>query len=50
MRTLPLMPIVPVLALALAAGCRPRTDGPDGSGTIECTQVRIAPLVAGRLT
>lgn len=37
------------LVLALAAGCSLRGNGPDGSGTIECTQVRIAPQVPGRI-
>lgn len=37
-----------MLTAALAAGCA-RGPTPDGSGTIECTQVRIAPEVAGRL-
>lgn len=36
-------------ALALAAGCGLNGRRPDGSGTIECTQVDIAPLVAGRI-
>ena len=31
------------------AGCRLHTDKPDGSGTIECTQVQVAPQVAGRI-
>lgn len=31
-----------------AAGCR-RAAGPDGSGTMECTQVRVAPEVSGRI-
>ena len=33
---------------ALLAGCSNRPK-PDGSGTIECTQVRIAPEVGGRI-
>lgn len=37
-------------ALALlASGCGPGNGKPDGSGTIECTQVEVAPQVAGRL-
>lgn len=35
--------------LLLAASCSPDKDRPDGSGTVECTQVRIAPEVGGRL-
>ena len=35
-------------ALALA-GCRFRGQEPDGSGTIECTQVQVAAKVGGRL-
>ncbi|TAN38440.1 MAG: HlyD family efflux transporter periplasmic adaptor subunit [Verrucomicrobia bacterium] len=38
------------LGLALlAAGCGARSGKPDGSGTIECTQVQVAPQVAGRV-
>jgi HlyD family secretion protein len=37
------------LAINLAAGCNFRTPAPDGSGTIECTQVQLAPSVAGRI-
>ena len=37
-----------VLAAALA-GCRDEGPRPDGSGTIECTQVEVAPQVAGRI-
>jgi HlyD family secretion protein len=37
------------LALGLASGCRPDSNRADGSGTIECTQVQVAPQVAGRL-
>ena len=33
----------------LFTGCQPRQGQPDGSGTIECTQVQVAPQVAGRL-
>lgn len=35
-------------AVALA-GCGIRGPQPDGSGTIECTQVDVAPLVSGRI-
>ena len=35
--------------LMLAAGCRLHQTKPDGSGTIECTQVQVAPQVTGRL-
>ncbi|MCX6997637.1 MAG: HlyD family efflux transporter periplasmic adaptor subunit [Kiritimatiellaeota bacterium] len=37
------------VAAALAAGCGVRQGQPDGSGTIECTQVQVAPQVAGRV-
>jgi len=36
-------------ALLLAAGCGLHPSEPDGSGTIECTQVQVAPQVPGRL-
>jgi HlyD family secretion protein len=35
--------------LLLSGGCRFQGDGSDGSGTIECTQVQVAPQVAGRI-
>ncbi len=38
-----------IAATPLLAGCGLRGGGPDGSGTIECTQVQVAPQVAGRL-
>lgn len=38
-----------VLGLALASGCSVGRGQPDGSGTIECTQVLVAPQVAGRI-
>ena len=38
-----------VLTASLLAGCEWRRNRPDGSGTIECTQVQVAPQVAGRL-
>lgn len=37
------------ILLALAAGCPARGPVPDGSGTIECTQVQVAPQVGGRV-
>jgi len=39
---------LPLTAICLAS-CTPRTGTPDGSGTIECTQVRVAPEVGGRV-
>ena len=36
-------------AAALMTGCGVRQGQPDGSGTIECTQVQVAPSVAGRV-
>jgi len=38
-----------LLLAGLAAGCQLRAPTPDGSGTIECTQVQVAPLVGGRI-
>jgi len=43
-----LIPIV-VIAATLLAGCGSGRSKPDGSGTIECTQVRISPEVSGRI-
>jgi HlyD family secretion protein len=37
------------LSLALTPGCGSRGPQPDGSGTIECTEVQVAPLVAGAI-
>ena len=37
------------LFVLLLTGCGLNTTKPDGSGTIECTQVEIAPQVAGRI-
>ncbi len=34
---------------ACGGGCRLGADRPDGSGTIECTQVQLAPSIAGRI-
>lgn len=34
----------------VCCSCNFKADKPDGSGTIECTQIRLAPEVAGRLT
>ena len=36
-------------AAALAAGCRLNGPTPDGSGTIECTEVQVPSSVAGRI-
>jgi HlyD family secretion protein len=38
-----------VILTGLATGCRWNTDKPDGSGTIECTQVQVAPQISGRV-
>jgi HlyD family secretion protein len=38
-----------VAGLLAMAGCGLGGDQPDGSGTIECTQVQVAPLVGGRI-
>ncbi len=38
-----------MLCSLLCVSCSFNTGKPDGSGTIECTQVRIAPEVGGRL-
>lgn len=38
-----------VLALLFYSGCGLGNSRPDGSGTIECTQVRVSPEVAGRI-
>ena len=38
-----------MLCSLLCSSCSFNTDKPDGSGTIECTQVRLAPEVGGRL-
>ena len=43
-----IMCAITVTALGLS-GCGLRTEKPDGSGTIECTQVRVAPEVGGRV-
>lgn len=37
------------LLFLATAGCDFRPPPPDGSGTIDCTQVQVAPLVAGRI-
>jgi len=39
-----------VIPALICCSCVFNADKPDGSGTIECTQVRLAPEVAGRLT
>jgi len=36
-------------ALVVTAGCRWQAAPPDGSGTVDCTQVQISPEVAGRV-
>jgi HlyD family secretion protein len=41
--------IAMAVALCALTGCRLGDGKPDGSGTIECTQVQIAPQVGGRL-
>ena len=41
--------VILTVSSALLAGCTFKGEKPDGSGTIECTQVRIAPLVGGRI-
>jgi len=38
-----------IVALALLCGCGLHKERPDGSGAIECTQVSVAPQVAGLL-
>lgn len=44
--------IIPMLVLliGLLPGCGLIQNSPDGSGTIECTQVQISPQVAGRIS
>ncbi len=42
-------PLVLAVAIGLGAGCGFQRGMPDGSGTIECVQVQLAPLVGGRL-
>ena len=41
--------LISLVPLLLCASCTFKSDKPDGSGTIECTQVRLAPEVGGRL-
>lgn len=38
-----------LLGIGFMSGCRGSHAKPDGSGTIECTQVQVAPQVPGRL-
>ena len=38
------------LPALLSSSCNFNADQPDGSGTIECTQIRFAPEIAGRLS
>lgn len=47
MKINPIAIAVPVLILL--SGCGPRREKPDGSGTIECTQVQVASQVPGRI-
>ncbi|MBU1909517.1 MAG: efflux RND transporter periplasmic adaptor subunit [Verrucomicrobia bacterium] len=50
MKTRPIQQIVALMfCLPVLAGCGLRNDRPDGSGTIECTQVQVSPQVAGRI-
>ncbi len=41
--------LLTILALVLAAGCSRHNNKPSGSGTIECTEVDIAPQVSGKI-
>jgi RND family efflux transporter MFP subunit len=41
--------ILLVAMSGVLAGCELAGEKPDGSGTIECTQVQVAPQVAGRI-
>jgi HlyD family secretion protein len=41
--------LILAVLVGLGAGCNHSRGKPDGSGTIECTQVKVAPQVAGRL-
>ncbi len=41
--------LLSLTALLVCVSCALKTDKPDGSGTIECTQVRVASEVGGRL-
>ena len=38
-----------MLCLPALAGCGMRNGRPDGSGTIECTQIQVSPQVTGRI-
>lgn len=40
---------VVLVSLLFLVGCQGNRARPDGSGTIECTQVQVAPQVSGRL-
>ncbi len=50
MKAQPWILYVLTLPILLGSSCNFNADKPDGSGTIECTQVRLAPEVAGRLS
>ena len=41
--------LINICCLLTLMGCRSKNPLPDGSGTIECTQVQVAPQVSGRL-
>ena len=43
------MLITGICAVLMAGGCSFGNHKPDGSGTIECTQVQVAPQVGGRI-
>jgi HlyD family secretion protein len=38
-----------VVMLSLASGCRWSGPQPDGSGTVDCTQVQVSPQISGRV-
>lgn len=50
MKALPWFTGLLAIPVLLACSCSLNKETPDGSGTIECTQIRLAPEVAGRLT
>lgn len=49
MRTSVIAAWVFTVGAMLSAGCGFRGTGPDGSGTIECTQVVVSPQISGRI-